>query len=316
MLLSIIIPCYNSGGFLKNTLESFLSQDLRNCELVFINDGSDDNTLTILNEYKNRFDDLQIINQINKGVSAARNAGIENAHGDYLYFFDSDDIIANDAICFIKQCIMNHQNCDIFYFGFKIVNNGNLVKIHAYNYFNDKVFNGHNLLGFFFEKKIVLNICASVFKKEIVKSNQLRFKEGQKIGEDLLFNIEALIKSNLCYYSSYVVFSYSLRCNSATNGGTSYSINSFEAFEAIYTTLPNIPAAIINEKNYFIIFYYYSNLIQYLKNNGRRNFSVEKLFIKYYDIIKKIKFNGTFKYKYLIRIIRLIPPKFLFLLKK
>ena len=90
--ISIIVPCFNSGKTLKRTIDSIKKQTWQNKEIILVNDGSNDKeTLERLNDYRN--DSLvKLINQKNKGLSAARNKGVINANGEYLYFLDSDDI--------------------------------------------------------------------------------------------------------------------------------------------------------------------------------------------------------------------------------
>ena len=92
MILSIIIPCYNSEKFIAKTINMLLRQDLSNCELLLINDGSTDGTLSVLQKYRS-IPEVVIINQVNKGVSEARNAGLLVAQGQYIYFLDSDDML-------------------------------------------------------------------------------------------------------------------------------------------------------------------------------------------------------------------------------
>jgi len=87
--ISIIIPTYNRALLLKEAIESVFLQTYKNFELIVVNDGSTDNTLNLLKQYGNR---LRILNQENKGVSAARNLGIKNANGDLIAFLDSDDL--------------------------------------------------------------------------------------------------------------------------------------------------------------------------------------------------------------------------------
>jgi glycosyltransferase involved in cell wall biosynthesis len=87
-LVSVIIPTYNRGWILKEAVESVLSQTYENYELIVVDDGSTDNTRLLLRSFK----DIRLVSQENKGVSAARNRGIEAATGDYLAFLDSDDL--------------------------------------------------------------------------------------------------------------------------------------------------------------------------------------------------------------------------------
>ena len=88
-IVSVIIPTYNRGWILKETIDSVLAQDFTNFELIVVNDGSTDNTQNILNSYK---EDIIVLQQNNKGVSAARNMGIASASGRLIAFLDSDDL--------------------------------------------------------------------------------------------------------------------------------------------------------------------------------------------------------------------------------
>ena len=87
--VSVIIPTYNRGGIIKDAIDSVLSQDYENFELIIIDDGSNDHTSDVLNAYG---DEIKIFFQKNKGVSAARNRGIAEATGQFIAFLDSDDI--------------------------------------------------------------------------------------------------------------------------------------------------------------------------------------------------------------------------------
>ncbi|MDR2684896.1 MAG: glycosyltransferase [Prevotellaceae bacterium] len=87
--ISVIIPCYNGEKYIAQCLENVMCQTYRNLEIIVVNDGSKDNSLEIIQKFK----DLIIINQENRGLSAARNTGIDHATGDYIHFFDVDDFI-------------------------------------------------------------------------------------------------------------------------------------------------------------------------------------------------------------------------------
>ena len=95
-MITVIIPIYNVSKYLKNCLESVINQTYKNLEIICINDGSTDNSLQILKEYKERDERIIIIDKKNAGVSAARNDGIEKASGEYLFCVDGDDYIDED----------------------------------------------------------------------------------------------------------------------------------------------------------------------------------------------------------------------------
>lgn len=95
MKLSIIVPMYNVEQYIEKCLKSLLNQDLSrdDYEILIINDGSKDRSKHIVNEYMKNNKNIRMINQKNGGQSKARNTGIDNAKGEYLFFVDSDDYI-------------------------------------------------------------------------------------------------------------------------------------------------------------------------------------------------------------------------------
>lgn len=121
--ISIIIPCYNQAEYLEDAIESAYNQSMPAHEIIVINDGSTDNTLEIAERYMfKEFPGIEspvkVINQVNKGLSSARNAGIAMATGDYILPLDADDILKENAITRITQEILR-TNADIIAPSFK-----------------------------------------------------------------------------------------------------------------------------------------------------------------------------------------------------
>lgn len=94
--ISVIVPIYNTSKFLRACLDSLVNQTFKDIEIICINDGSTDNSLEILEQYRNKDERIKVISQENGGISAARNKGIELASGDYISFIDSDDYVDNN----------------------------------------------------------------------------------------------------------------------------------------------------------------------------------------------------------------------------
>jgi len=92
-LVSIIIPCFNCSKTIKRCLNSVVNQTYKNIEIIVVNDGSRDDTLSILKKYQSRDPRIVLINKTNTGVSASRNIGINEAMGEYITFVDSDDYL-------------------------------------------------------------------------------------------------------------------------------------------------------------------------------------------------------------------------------
>lgn len=107
ILISIVIPAYNSGKYLDDCLDSCFNQDLdeKRYEIIIVNDGSNDNTLQIAEEWASRHSNIIVLSQENKGLSMARNAGIESAAGKYIMFLDSDDRIAVNCMGKIAESL-------------------------------------------------------------------------------------------------------------------------------------------------------------------------------------------------------------------
>ena len=95
-LVSILIPCYNADKWLKETIESALSQTWSNKEIIIVDDGSTDNSLQIAKQFESNI--VKVISQVNKGATAARNKAFEYARGDYIQWLDADDLLAPDKI--------------------------------------------------------------------------------------------------------------------------------------------------------------------------------------------------------------------------
>ena len=101
--ISVIIPVYNAEKYLGKCIDSVLAQSGCSAEIVLINDGSKDRSLDICREYASRHECIRLIDQPNGGVSAARNAGIEGATGEWITFLDADDWLTSDAFATLLQ---------------------------------------------------------------------------------------------------------------------------------------------------------------------------------------------------------------------
>jgi len=116
MLISIIIPVYNVEPYLRECLDSVFAQDLSDCEVIAVNDGSTDGSRVILETYQSNYPNLlSIIDKANGGLSSARNAGVERAKGDYLYFLDSDDWLKAHAVECLKSTVQKAGAADVIY---------------------------------------------------------------------------------------------------------------------------------------------------------------------------------------------------------
>ena len=171
-LISIIIPCYNSGRTIKRTIDSIKKQTWIEKEIIVVNDGSNDEyTLQKLQE----IDGLLIINQTNLGLSTARNVGAYKASGTFLFFIDADDWIEDNALELMYKCLIrngkdNYVYTDIFL-------EGNIRKIVRKNYN-------------FFEQLFLNQIPYAILISKNTWLKNKGYDENMKLGyEDWEFNI-------------------------------------------------------------------------------------------------------------------------------
>lgn len=184
--VSIIIPVYNYAQYVGETINSLTSQSLHDIEIICVNDGSTDTTLDILLDYASKDSRISVINQINKGQSAARNVGISVAHGQYVYFLDSDDLLEHDALENLVD-IAVERNLDVLYFdGTSFFEPPELKQKHPYyltayeyNVELPDVLTGKALFcRMKKDKKYRPTACLAIYSRDYLNKQNLRFIEG------------------------------------------------------------------------------------------------------------------------------------------
>ena len=119
--ISVIIPVYNVEAYLKECLNSIVSQELHNIEIICVNDGSTDGSRSILEQYAAKDERISIINQQNSGAASARNNGLKKACGEYIFIPDSDDYLLTSNALSLLYTTASEQNLDVLSFDFTIV---------------------------------------------------------------------------------------------------------------------------------------------------------------------------------------------------
>lgn len=215
MFLSIIIPIYNVERYIRSALESIYSQkyDEADFEVIVVNDGTTDNSMVIVDEYANKYDNLHIINQENQGLSCARNAGLRIAQGDYVWFVDSDDKISADSLTQLQHLIFHNSNIDIFAFNMVWVQEetgkGKEERIipkkkHRYLYGQILCFN--QIVG----KFVTTPVQRYIFKRRFLLNNSLKFHPGI-FHEDEEFVPRAMFMAKGICFVDYAPYCYLVR---------------------------------------------------------------------------------------------------------
>ena len=118
-MISVIVPVYNVEKYLSRCIDSILNQTYKDYEIILIDDGSKDSSGKICDEYAKNHNNISVIHTKNRGLSAARNTGTENSHGEYITFVDSDDLISNSFLSDLYTLIVNN-NADISLCNFQL----------------------------------------------------------------------------------------------------------------------------------------------------------------------------------------------------
>ena len=217
-LISIIVPVYNTANYLDQCITSLLNQSYANCEFIFINDGSTDSSLFILEKYKAKDSRIQILNQENKGVSVARNRGLEIAKGTYIGFVDSDDWIEKHLYSVLLEAIETYS-CDLVlsnmksYFNAKeVITSFNFTKFITLdsNYIKDII------LPYLIENDDMYSSCNKLFKASIIKENNIHFPPNNALSEDNIFNLSYINIIQTMVYIDYTGYNYREVDGSAT----------------------------------------------------------------------------------------------------
>lgn len=194
--LSIIIPVWNTGKTVETIVESIISQKFDDFELILVDDGSTDETLSIIKELEKSDKRIRVYTKPNGGPSSARNIGLEKATGEFIQFYDADDNISGDAISITTSAI-EKTNSSLLVSGWQIDLNGPNGLVENYKQVNPKpkTIDSNiieNVLRSLGNDGTLYNLWNKMFKANIIKDNDIRFKEDLRFGEDLLFALEYL----------------------------------------------------------------------------------------------------------------------------
>lgn len=216
MKLSIIIPIYNVEKYVNGTLSSIYDQgaDERQFEVIVVNDGTPDNSMSIVEEFAKDHSNLVIINQKNQGLSAARNAGLRVAKSPYVWFVDSDDKIEKDSLCEIFK-ILNAEDSDILGFGVIRVGEKDNAVFGERPFLKEKNYHmyGKTFLGKKMYNRIHIGLVQRyVYKTRFLKEKELSFLPGIWY-EDDQFNVRAFFLASKVTIFDVDIYRYLMRNN-------------------------------------------------------------------------------------------------------
>lgn len=264
---SVIIPVYNSSEYLQKCISSILCQEFQDYEAIFVDDGSSDESISIISKYIKQHHNFKLIKQENLGVSAARNNGLKNATGQYIMFMDSDDYWVNDILKRLNKVLSSHKSVDILFFNiFEDIDN--TFKYHHVS----SEFLGENLS----KKAAIEGILSNkgyrgysvnkVFKNTCIGKN--KFDESITYLEDMLFNITCVQNATKFMGIDDCLYAYRWRQTSVVNTFGPSHMTIFEALQKIDALVPGEfhDAILVKEKFTCIDFasrFIFKNKIKY-----------------------------------------------------
>lgn len=192
IVISVIVPIYNSEHTICKCLDSVLSQSFKYIELILVDDGSTDASGRICDEYKSD-ERVSVLHQMNSGVSAARNAGLKLAQGEYIFFLDSDDYIEPEMFTMILNYIEKYSRPSIIFYGFKVEYNGAIFnEVMPDLKFSHASIDFLNMI-FLLERKELLGwTWNKFFKRDIVFRHNVFFNNNLSFQEDYIFTLNYL----------------------------------------------------------------------------------------------------------------------------
>lgn len=297
--LSVVVAIYNVEKYIKNCVESLINQSGDNFEIILVDDGSTDCSGEIIDSYLS-YDNVKIIHQSNKGVSVARNTGIENSDGEWITFVDGDDYVEKNFISSICSCI-DEIDTDMIVFNYNVFyNEDDKLKCRVLPFDKDQYISDEKEL---FQKRMISQYYkggdaktvvssgttwCKVIKSKIIKNNEIRFKVGLIKAQDTVFWLNATEYVDKIYFLNENLYNYRLSINSISSGKR-YIKNSMEEFGDLISEYKKFISKTSNNDKDSFIQAFNLRCIQVLMWNIDHNFFNKKNKNKFGEKIKIFK---------------------------
>ncbi|WP_337009485.1 glycosyltransferase family 2 protein [Pantoea sp. AS142] len=238
-LLSVVIPTYNVEKYIVECVDSLLRQVKAPNEIIIVNDGSTDRTLALLEQNYAHLSQVKIITTMNAGAGHARDIGIAQAQGQFLFFCDPDDVVVNGLVAELAMVVENHPETDLFCFNSCVYRDGQI------DITSPKV--RHEHFGQHKPQDVLLRLLRNgsytsaawsyVVSKRVIEQHKLRFVK--RVHEDHNFTLSTFMKSQQAWVSHQTYYKQRIRNGSLTNSTKSneFFYQRYDAFMHAYNTL-------------------------------------------------------------------------------
>lgn len=300
--ISVIIPVYNVENYLEKCMDSVCNQSFGDIEIICVNDGSTDGSLDILKEYGQKDNRIEIIDQKNQGLGAARNIGLKHANARYVCFLDSDDYLDTTTLEKLHFNASSNDS-DMVLFKFQTFDDNENVHNRSVEFKIDEIFGDIDYSDFTFTyrdvKKHVMNTafsaCLKLYKKDFLDSfDDFHFPENLSF-EDIPFHVKVMLRASRMSFVNESLYFYRSNQDSILNS----TANASDIFENI-----DMVEDFLKEKGYYseleneFIFFKIAQILLYriskqpedYFNRAREEFL--KISIKDETKMKKYALNG------------------------
>lgn len=285
--ISVIIPVFNAEKYIERTINSVLEQKNANFEIIVVNDGSSDSSQKIIENLIKSNDNIKLVNQKNKGVSSARNNGLDNSSGDYVVFLDADDILPKDSL-FLMLSKIESENADICFGKTKVINLNQKENIIS-NSTDIEIYDRREAMKHFLYNDSEFDLhssCAKMYRFEKIKN--IRFEENRSSNEDRFYLFEVINKVNTIVCIPNIVYFYEKHENSLSTkladsrlfDNIYFADKMIKVIDSDYNDLKE--AAIYNQIITYMMVYrnFYRSNKTVIKNNIKRLNEIRKEILK------------------------------------
>ena len=264
MKYSVIIPVYNVERQLNRCLDSVAHQNRDDLEVIIVDDGSTDGSGMICDDYAGKYDNFNVIHQDNKGLSGARNAGLEIAGGEWILFLDADDYWAEDYLDVIDETIRKHPS-EYYKFNYEKVFDDRKPIRNALIVENEyiELAEEADRLSFLTDRVLVYSVGweahTGVYKKSLIDEYCIRFTDTKRVfAEDMLFTMEYILHVRNAYLICNFLYMYYTR-----EGSLSINADNDTVLPRLYNLLGIFENEIrqykVLRKNFFRVYFHIVN---------------------------------------------------------
>lgn len=229
---SLILPCYNVEQYVERCVQSILSQEFSDYEIILVDDGSTDQTPIICDALAEKHSCIRVLHQENGDPSSARNAGLNVAQGRYVWFIDSDDWIEAGALRSLYEASAE-TNPDVLKFDYSRIED---VSHRVICEVESGLHTGGELeklrrMGYCAQRGYGMSGCMHVYRREMLEEHHIRFVSERKIGsEDVLFTIQVLFHAQSLYMLHQPFYNYERRNGSLSQSYMPDLVQRYTAF--------------------------------------------------------------------------------------